>query len=103
MKKLLSIAAVAAPLAVVSLAVPAQAQQLPDLFGSAPADALLPMEDILTRARDAASGTVTEIELERERGKWVYEVEIRSPEGREIELKYDARTGDLLSRRRGWK
>jgi len=99
MKNSLLIAAVAAQFSAFALAAPARALEISDFLGGAPADGLLPMEDILTRARDAVSGTVTEAELERERGKWVYEVEIRTPEGREIELKYDARTGDLLSRR----
>lgn len=99
MKNSLLIAALAAQLSAFAFSAPVQALELSDIFGGAPADGLLPMEDILVRARDAASGTVTEAELERERGKWIYEVEIRTPEGREIELKYDARTGDLLSRR----
>jgi uncharacterized membrane protein YkoI len=99
MNKSLLIAYVLAPLVAVSLAAPVRAQALSGLFDSAPSNALLSMEDILTRAREAASGTITGVELERERGKWIYEVETRTPEGREIELKYDARTGDLLSRR----
>ena len=97
MKNSLLIAAVTAQLSAFALAAPARAFEISDFLGGAPANGLLPMEDILTRARDAVSGTVTEVELER--GKWIYEVEIRTPEGREIELKYDARTGDLLSRR----
>lgn len=99
MKRSFLIAAVAAPLAAVSLPAPARAQALSELFGGAPPNALLSMEDILERSRNVATGTVTEVELERERGRWIYEVEIRTPEGREIELKYDARTGDPLYRR----
>jgi uncharacterized membrane protein YkoI len=61
------------------------------------------MEDILARARETTGGTVTEIELERVRGKWIYEVEMRTSGGREIELTYDARSGELLSRGRSRK
>ena len=103
MKNSLLIAAFALQLSAFTMSAPVQALEISDVFGGAPADGLLPMEDILSRARDAASGTVTEAELERERGRWIYEVEIRTAEGREIELKYDARSGDLLSRRRGRK
>jgi len=97
MKHAFVIVSVAAHLSAFSVATPVRAEDILDVFGGAPANGLMSMEDILARARETTDGTVTEIELERVRGKWIYEVEIQSPRGREIELKYDARSGDLLS------
>ncbi len=100
MRKSFFVIAVAAQLTAFFILTPAQANEIFDMLGGAPADGLVSMEDILSLARERATVTVTEIELERERGKWIYEVELRTPEGREIELTYDAQSGDLLSRRR---
>jgi uncharacterized membrane protein YkoI len=57
-----------------------------DFLKGPTANSLLSMEDILSRVRETTDAAITEIELERERGKWIYEVEIRTPGGREIEL-----------------
>ena len=103
MKKSFFVIAVAAQLSAFFFLTPAQANEILDLLGGAPADSLVSMEDILARARETAAGTITEIELEREGGRLIYEVEVRTPKGREIELKYDARSGDLLSQSRGRK
>jgi uncharacterized membrane protein YkoI len=74
-------------------------QDLFDVFSAPQPDGILPMETILSQARAAVDGTVTEIELERKRGAWVYEVDIVSPNGRKTELIMDARTGNILSRK----
>ncbi len=81
----------------------ARGNEILDFLKGPTASSLLSMEDILSRVRETTDAAITEIELERERGKWIYEVEIRTPGGREIELTYDARSGDLLSRRPGRK
>lgn len=57
---------------------------------------ILPLEDILERARKARPGKVLETELERERGRYLYELEILDANGQVWELKYDARSGELL-------
>ncbi|MCC3244337.1 PepSY domain-containing protein [Methylocystis sp. WRRC1] len=77
----------------------ASADDLFDILPSTNDSAILPMETILARAHEAAPGTVTEIELERKRGRWVYEVEVLSPNGRKTELLIDARTGQILSQK----
>ena len=41
-------------------------------------------------------GTVQETELEREDGKQVYEIEILTADGREMEVEIDAETGTVL-------
>jgi len=79
----------------------AQAQNLLDFLTPPQGETLQPMESILAEARAAVPGHVMEIELERKRGVWVYEVEVLPPAGgRKEELVFDAHTGALLSRRK---
>jgi hypothetical protein len=55
--------------------------------------------DILQRLEREFLGHVLEIELERERGRIVYEIELLAPSGHVLELVYDARTAVLVSAR----
>jgi uncharacterized membrane protein YkoI len=60
------------------------------------AGAILPLEDILSRARAVRAGEILETELERKKGHYIYEVEILDGQGRVWELKLDAKSGDLV-------
>jgi len=60
------------------------------------AGAILPLERIIERARAAKPGEVIETELERKKGRYVYEVEILDTAGQVWEIKLDAKTGDLI-------
>jgi hypothetical protein len=66
-----------------------------DHRGAPPKD-LMPLEEILAKAKQDKAGRVVEVELDRDHGRYVYEVEIIDDAGVEWELKYDARTGQLL-------
>jgi uncharacterized membrane protein YkoI len=57
---------------------------------------ILSLEKIAEHARTAKSGEILETELDRERGRYVYEVEILDQTGQVWELKLDAKTGDLI-------
>ena len=57
---------------------------------------ILPLEQIIERARAAKAGEIIETELERKQGRYVYEVEILDGAGQVWELELDARTGELL-------
>jgi uncharacterized membrane protein YkoI len=57
---------------------------------------IIPMEDILAKAKQDKAGRVVEIDLDRKRGRYIYEIEIVDDQGVEWELDYDARTGELL-------
>lgn len=46
-------------------------------------------------------GMVTEVDLDDEAGVYIYEVEIVAPSGVEWNVDYDAKTGAVLSQRRG--
>ena len=57
---------------------------------------ILPLPRILTAAQAAAPGDVIEVELDRHRGAWRYEVKILTSTGRVLEVKLDARTAAVL-------
>ncbi|RPH67833.1 MAG: peptidase M4 [Burkholderiales bacterium] len=59
---------------------------------------ILPMEEILTRARAAQPGQVVEVELDREDGRYVYEVKVIDSADRVHKLELDAGNGEVLRR-----
>lgn len=56
---------------------------------------ILPLEDILDRARDIKPGRVIDIDLDRDDGRYIYEIEILDKQGRVWELEFNASTGEL--------
>ena len=57
---------------------------------------ILPLDTILNQAEIAPGWRLLEVELEREDGRWFYELEILKDRSEVIELKYDAETGQYL-------
>ena len=57
---------------------------------------ILPISEIFERARARYAGRVLEAELERTRGRWVYELKILDPKGRLLEVYLDAQNGSVL-------
>ncbi len=57
---------------------------------------ILSLEKIIASAKSIKPGKVLETELEREYGKYVYEVELLDAHGQVWELKLDAKTGKLI-------
>jgi uncharacterized membrane protein YkoI len=57
---------------------------------------IVPLERIVEDALRLHRGHVVETELERKKGKYVYEVEIVDEQGVLWELKYDAANGTLI-------
>jgi uncharacterized membrane protein YkoI len=62
---------------------------------------ILSLERILQEARVQHAGRVLESELEQQDGRYVYEVELVDDEGRVWEMKFDARTGEVLREGQG--
>ena len=58
---------------------------------------ILPLSTVLARIEGEFTGDVVEIELERKRGAWVYEIEIIDADGRVRDIDVDARTGDVIT------
>jgi len=58
------------------------------------------MDEMARRMEDKYGGTVTEIELDREWGREVYEVEVRTADGDEWDIEADAASGEILEEQR---
>jgi uncharacterized membrane protein YkoI len=58
-----------------------------------------PLEEILAAAAAEVPGEVVELELEREHGRWVYELKVIAPDGRVLEVMVDAASARVL----GWE
>jgi len=70
---------------------------------------VLPLSQLLAKVEAELGGRVIEIEFERDDGRFVYEFEIVSTDGRLAEVTVDAATGAVLEREyddddrdRGW-
>lgn len=57
---------------------------------------VLPLEELLARHRDRIPGRLLDLELEREHGRIVYELEVVDEQGRVHEIYLDAETGEWL-------
>lgn len=57
---------------------------------------IIALEVILQNARKLHQGKIIEAELESEDGELVYEIELLTPNGRVVELLFDATTGEHL-------
>lgn len=63
---------------------------------------ILPLQKVLERVQRSHPGDVLEVELEREGGRWVYELKLLQRGGSLLRLDVDARTAEVLrSRPRG--
>lgn len=56
----------------------------------------MPLASIMERVDADFAGQLVEVELDKDDGRWVYEIELLTPQGHVIELTYDARTGTLV-------
>jgi uncharacterized membrane protein YkoI len=64
---------------------------------------ILPLREILQRVERGTPGQVIEVELEREAGRWIYEIKLLATDGAMVELEVDARDGTVLRRKGGRK
>lgn len=60
---------------------------------------VLPLKTVLERLERTQPGQVLEVELEHEKGQWVYEIKLLRPGGQLVKLQLDARSADTLSQR----
>lgn len=59
---------------------------------------ILDLEVIIEKAKQEVDGRLIELEFEREGGHYIYELEMLGNQGRVWELKFDARTGELIEK-----
>lgn len=60
---------------------------------------VMPLRGVLERLEREHPGQVLDVELERDDGRWLYEIKLLQPGGQRVKLKLDARTGQLLQRK----
>lgn len=60
---------------------------------------VMPLRRVLERLDREHPGQVLDVELEREDGRWVYEIKLLQPNGQRVKLTLDARSAELLERR----
>ena len=60
---------------------------------------ILSLEDILQRNPQAAEGRLLDLEVEREHGRIVYELEVLHEDGQVTEYEIDAASGQLLKQK----
>lgn len=59
---------------------------------------IVPLRAILDTVERDTPGQIMEIELEREDGRWIYEVKVLRPGGSLVKLEIDGRNGAVLER-----
>jgi uncharacterized membrane protein YkoI len=67
-----------------------------DALAAVEARQALPLTRILQIAQTAVPGEIIEVELDREDGRLIYEVDILTSTGRLRQVEIDARTGEVL-------
>lgn len=55
-----------------------------------------PLSDIMDALSQNWRGEVIDVEMERDDGKVIYEIELLGPQGQVVEFEVDARTGEVL-------
>lgn len=60
---------------------------------------ILPLPALLEQLQRSHPGQVLELELEKEDGRWIYEVKLLQPDGRLLKLELDARDAKVLKQK----
>ncbi len=60
---------------------------------------VLPLIQILQKVQRSHPGDVLEVELERDDGRWIYELKLLQSDGVRLKLEVDAKTGEVLRSR----
>lgn len=57
---------------------------------------ILSLEQIFDRARKIKPGRIVDVDLDKNDGRYIYELEVLQSNGKVWEMEFDARTGKLL-------
>jgi len=60
---------------------------------------VMPLRSVLERLEREHPGHVLDVELDREHGRWIYEIKLLQPGGQRVKLKLDARSAELIQRK----
>jgi uncharacterized membrane protein YkoI len=61
---------------------------------------VLPLPELIERLQRTHPGQLLELELERDDGRWIYEVRVLQADGQLLKLELDARTAQVLTAKR---
>lgn len=61
---------------------------------------VLPLSTVLDRLQRSHPGQILEVDLERETGRWIYEIKLLQADGQLLKLELDARTAEVLKEKR---
>lgn len=87
------------PLALATLLVASHApadEHWHDLHETVRAGEIVPLPDVLDWLEARYVGQVLEVELERDEGRRIYEIEMLGPQGQVVEFEFDAASGELI-------
>ena len=59
---------------------------------------ILPLGRVIASLHDAIPGEISGVELENENGRWIYEFKVISAEGRMLEVRVNAKTGQVIGK-----
>ena len=59
---------------------------------------ILPLDRVIAPLNDRVSGEISGVELEKEKGTWIYEFKIISPAGEMQTVRINAMTGNLIGK-----
>jgi len=91
-------AALLAGLLVPLAAAPAVAEEhWQELHEAVREERIVALPELLDWLEARYAGQVLEVELERDDGRLVYEIEMLGPQGQKVEFEFDAESGELIS------
>jgi uncharacterized membrane protein YkoI len=65
------------------------------IWGAVKRGEMIPLADLIGMVRDRLPGEITGVEVERARGRWVYEFHIVDDKGHLFSVHVDPRSGDI--------
>ncbi len=78
-------------------ALPATAEEhWQELHEAVREERVVALPEILDWLEARYAGQVLEVELERDNGRLVYEIEMLGPQGQKVEFEFDAESGELI-------
>lgn len=92
----LIVTALLAGLALVPFTAPQAGDDWRSLYDDVQAGRLVSLGSVLDWLERHYIGSVIEVELERDDGRVIYEIEMVGPQGQVVEFEFDARNGELI-------
>lgn len=83
-------------LCLVAAGAPARADEQDDARAAVERGEIRPLDQVIAAAKRAAPGDVVDVELERDDGRWTYEIKILTAAGERREVEIDAKSLKII-------